>query len=198
MSVSTLNNTGVLLNNSLYVDMPVGIIIIWLSTSLPTDNTYLWCDGSIYSPTDYPDLYTVLENSYGGTTTQPRLPNLLNRAPIGGIVKGNIIDISLGSTEPTAVYNTTFLKTGGNSELDPSQFIHKHNVSGGPFISDVTSTKNTDNDSGGSNQNYYNNQSFNNGLTFGETSSSTHYPPHNKVNYIIFAGKKTNAISSKY
>ena len=197
MSTSILTKDGVYLNNSPLINLPVGVIFVWLATSLPTNN-YLWCDGSVYDPVEYVELYDVIGNSYGGTTASPMLPDLLNRAPIGGIVNGNNLDISLGSNEPPGVYNTTSLKTGGNSSLIPSQFIHTHSITGGPFITGVQNTNNTNNN--GPNENGYNNNNYNNDFTFGETGTSTpHFPPHLKVNYIIFAGKKTSTpTSNKY
>lgn len=198
MSISTLTEDGVFLNNSNIplIVLPVGVIFVWLSTSLPTTN-YLWCDGSIYNPDEYSELYQIIGTSYGGTTNSPRLPNLLNRAPIGGNISGNTLASTLGSSEPSSVYNTTNLKTGGNSSLSPSQFIHTHTVTGGPFINNITNTQNTDNDNGGVGT-YYSNNAFNGDFTFGETGTSTHFPPHIKVNYIIFAGKTTSATSNKY
>ena len=195
MSTSTLTKDGVFLNNSPLINLPVGVIFVWLSTTLPTNN-YLWCDGSIYDPVEYAELYNIIGNSYGGTTTSPNLPNLLNRAPIGGIVNGNALASTLGSNEPPNVYNTTYLKTGGNSSLSPSQFIHTHKVTGGPFITGIQNTQNTNNS--GPNENGYNDSAYNNNFTFGESDTSTeHFPPHIRVNYIIFAGKKTST-SNKY
>lgn len=194
MSTSKLTNDGVFLNNSPLIDLPVGVIFVWLSTTLPTTN-YLWCDGSTYDKVEYAELYNIISNSYGGTTTSPRLPNLLNRAPIGGVVKGNNLDISLGSNEPPDVYNATYLKTGGNSSLSPSQFIHTHSVRrynvDKEFVTDIQNTNNTDYDNGDILPGYDNGGSIGN-LTFGETGTSTHFPPHLRVNYIIFAGKKTS------
>lgn len=194
MSTSSLTKDGVFLNNTPVIDLPVGVIFVWLSTSLPTHN-YLWCDGSIYDPVEYAELYSVIGISYGGTSTSPRLPNLLNRAPIGGKVSGSAVLSTLGSNEPTDVYNTTHLKTGGNSSLLPSQFIHTHSVRrynvDKEFVTDIQNTNNTDYDNGDNLPGYDNGGSIGN-LTFGETGTSTHFPPHLRVNYIIFAGKKTS------
>lgn len=199
MSTSSLTKDGVFLNNTPVIDLPVGVIFVWLSTSLPTHN-YLWCDGSIYDPVEYAELYSVIGISYGGTSTSPRLPNLLNRAPIGGKVSGSAVLSTLGSNEPTDVYNTTHLKTGGNSSLLPSQFIHTHSVRrynvDHCFVNSITTVNNTDNDNGDQDPVYSqlpaNQNPYIGNLTFGETGTSTHFPPHLRVNYIIFAGKKTS------
>ena len=62
---------------------------------------YLECDGELYDAADYPDLYEVIEETYGGTgvsydastkvyTGQFRVPDLRNRKLVGtGVVDGN-------------------------------------------------------------------------------------------------------------
>jgi hypothetical protein len=43
----------------------------------------LLCDGQAYNRSDYPALSTVLASTYGGTTNQFNVPNLVNRVPQG-------------------------------------------------------------------------------------------------------------------
>lgn len=62
---------------------------------------YLECDGELYNAADFPDLYEVIEETYGGTgvtydaqtktyTGQFRVPDLRNRKLVGtGVVDGN-------------------------------------------------------------------------------------------------------------
>jgi len=78
--------------------MPIGGIIMWPYISglaVPTD--YLLCDGSTFSSTTYPDLYTIL-----GSTT---LPNLVDKMPRGHNSTYNGAHASGGADTVTLVSN---------------------------------------------------------------------------------------------
>ena len=192
---TTITSNDIKLNQLSYVDIPVGTILIWLSNTLPNTDTYLWCDGSTYSPSTYVELYNILGNRYGGTTVSPKLPNLTSRFPIGGVITGNNMATTLSSNEPSTVVNATE-QTGGNSSLLPSQFIHTHTVTSDPSIYSIAGhTNNTDYDN--DNRDDFDNASWHGTQTFGETGTSTHLPPYYSVDYIIYTGKKLN-VNNKY
>ncbi len=79
---------------------PVGSITAYAGGSEPYG--YLICDGSAFSPTMYPALFAVIGNTYGGTLTSPRLPNLQQRVPVGA--GGNY---ALGATGGKAEHTLT-------------------------------------------------------------------------------------------
>lgn len=47
------------------------------------DDGWLLCDGSSYDPQKYPDLYSKIGTTYGGTSSAPLLPDFRGRAPVG-------------------------------------------------------------------------------------------------------------------
>jgi microcystin-dependent protein len=58
-----------------------GIIQLFAGSSGP--DGYLICDGSLYNATDYPNLFSVIGYTYGGSTGQFNVPNLKGRVPVG-------------------------------------------------------------------------------------------------------------------
>ena len=44
---------------------------------------YLLCDGSVYDPDAYPELYAEIGTTWGGTAGSPLLPDFRGRAPVG-------------------------------------------------------------------------------------------------------------------
>ena len=54
---------------------PLGTVLSFAGQARP--NGYLLCDGASYKVTDYPDLYAVIGNTYGGDSTNFNVPNLV-------------------------------------------------------------------------------------------------------------------------
>lgn len=213
----SITNEGVFINNESLYSLPVGTIVIWLNETLPNTN-FLYCDGNSYSPTYYPDLYTVIQNSYGGSTTSPKLPDFTGRLPMGGDVTtagSTMIPNDEITLSPMPYTSNATLKTGGNSTMHASQLIHTHKVYGNQnYVTAIYNTTNTDwNDDA---ENYYNvggsynvtdkilgtqdivdaaadNQGSNTAATTAAAAEalqnqSSHRPPHKFVNYIIYVG----------
>lgn len=66
--------------------MPVGTIMMWGADALPSTNStndWLECLGQTVNILDYPALYAVIGNKFGGDETTFRLPDLINRVPVG-------------------------------------------------------------------------------------------------------------------
>lgn len=65
------------------VSREIGEIAMFASNALP--EKWLWCDGLLYSPTDYPLLYEKIGIMYGGNASIPnfRTPNFQSRSPMG-------------------------------------------------------------------------------------------------------------------
>lgn len=55
---------------------PLGTVLSFAGQARP--NGYLLCDGASYKVTDYPDLYAVIGNTYGGDGTNFNVPNLVD------------------------------------------------------------------------------------------------------------------------
>ena len=190
-----VRNTGITINNEDTFSLPVGSVIIWLSETPPTAN-YLYCDGSSFAASDYPHLYTIIGTSYGGTSTDPLLPDLTDRSPIGGEydTTGEMRD-TLDYT-PNTVDATT--KTGGSNTLNPNQLIHTHQVtsSNTKIIYAESNAKNGNLGSSGASIHdpwqKYGSTSYQDFVDEGTTESG-YMPPYNRVNYIIYAGYKTSS-----
>lgn len=61
---------------------PIGTIRFSASETVQDDE--LLCDGSVYSPTTYPDLYSKIGTKYGGTAGAPLLPDYIDKVIRGG------------------------------------------------------------------------------------------------------------------
>lgn len=55
--------------------VPIGTVLPYVGKTAPLN--YLLCDGSVYNKSDYPELYTLITNFNGNTTsTTFKTPNL--------------------------------------------------------------------------------------------------------------------------
>lgn len=62
----------------------VGEITLWAGSSPPDDTNLLLCDGTHYSNADYPDLWSIIGTTYGGTgATDFAVPDLRGNVVIG-------------------------------------------------------------------------------------------------------------------
>jgi len=62
----------------------VGELVLWAGANDPDAENLLLCDGSHYSSADYPDLWTVLGTTYGGTgSTDFAVPDLRGKVAMG-------------------------------------------------------------------------------------------------------------------
>jgi microcystin-dependent protein len=67
---------------------PVGSLIMFAGAAAPAD--WKLCDGSSLLSTDFPELFAIIGNTYGGTAPNFLLPDFRGRSPIG-----------VGSTTPS-------------------------------------------------------------------------------------------------
>lgn len=97
--------------------LPLGAIVIWSGSIAQVPDGYLVCDGSGYSPSDYPELSALIGTTFGGTAgTSFNVPDLKDR-----FVRGT----GPGATEPVG------------TQLTPS---HYHTLSQYSPSASVTST----------------------------------------------------------
>lgn len=91
--------------------VPVGTIIPYASTTLPSNNRFLYCDGSYVLNTSYPVLCATLTTSFGalstnGGSTYFKLPDLRGKVPFG-YTNTQVTDLSGNG------YTLTFATAGG-------------------------------------------------------------------------------------
>lgn len=115
---------------------------------------YLWCDGALYDPNDYTDLFNVISFSYGGNgSTTFAVPNFHNGVtgtyPVGGQncgleISGNIWSETTGCYVYNGSLNPTYPYTGGqyggSVDISINQVPdHYHNTHlGGNYISSAS------------------------------------------------------------
>ena len=61
--------------------LPIGSISIYPTINPPKN--YLRCDGSVFDINKYPELASVIGTTYGGTPSNPLLPNLSEKVIVG-------------------------------------------------------------------------------------------------------------------
>lgn len=91
----------------------IGTILLWGGDAINTDiDGYLLCNGQAVNIVDYPQLYTVIGSTYGGSGTVFNVPNFKKRFPLGA---DNSTNVSYRSTV-----------TGGVKQLTNAHFPHTH------------------------------------------------------------------------
>jgi len=99
-------------------DMPVGSIVAYAGSTAPEG--WLMCDGALYDVLAYPELFDIVEFTYGNNTAKSafRVPDLTGRVPVGA--------------KPLTWYCDKLGKTGGEATVSLTESempAHKHNVS---------------------------------------------------------------------
>lgn len=105
------------------LQVPVGMMLPYMSNTVLSIDGYLFCDGSAVSRTEYSRLFAVIGTTYGvgdGSTTF-NLPNTINRVMWGGNVAGQYIEAGLPNvsgesvlvmkslaSSPTGVFSSTY------------------------------------------------------------------------------------------
>jgi microcystin-dependent protein len=125
----------------LHLAMPIGTIQMYPKATAPTattnGGTWLVCNGGTLVRTDYPDLHTLITNSYGtypsGTTFL--LPDLRSRVPVGY----NTDTISGRSTRAIALGSGTETHTLLDAEIPR----HTHPISDSGHIHATSETAHT-------------------------------------------------------
>ena len=65
---------------------PIGTVLSFAGNTVP--HGYLLADGASYPTADYPDLYAVIGNTYGGDSTNFNVPNLVDKFVQGSTTSG--------------------------------------------------------------------------------------------------------------
>ena len=90
---------------------PLGTVLSFAGSNAP--NGYLLCDGKSYAVADYPHLYAVIGNTYGGDTENFNVPNLIDKFIQGSSTSGTEKEAGL----PNITGNVGYLKSVANTDL---------------------------------------------------------------------------------
>ncbi len=112
------SDTQAALEAQFVADMPIGSIVAYAGSEAPQG--WLLCDGALYATSDYPELFEVVEFTYGSNPAKTAfgVPDLTGRVPVG--------------VKPFSWYCNELGQTGGEEQvtLTESQMpSHKHDVS---------------------------------------------------------------------
>ena len=117
-------NTGLSrIDELLALALPIGTIQMYTKSTAPTattnGGTWLVCDGSSKVRTDYPDLHTLITNTYGAYPSGSTflLPDLRSRVPVGY----NTDTITGRSTRAIALGSGTETHTLADAEIPKHQ-----------------------------------------------------------------------------
>ena len=99
----------------------IGQITIFEGSTPPTN--WVWCDGTEYPTTEYPELFGFIGYTYGGSGDNFAVPNCLGKIPYGAD----------NTSILTATFEGSSVSSGGNRNVNPAQLAtHNHNVSISP------------------------------------------------------------------
>jgi len=147
-------NTGLSrIDELLALALPIGTIQMYTKSTAPTattnGGTWLVCDGSPKVRNDYPDLHTLITNTYGAYPSASTflLPDLRSRVPVGY----NVDTITGRSTRAIALGSGTETHTLANTEIPK----HTHPITDAghvhPIDPDITHDHTGSNSGGTSN-----------------------------------------------
>lgn len=94
-----------------YSTCPIGTVLSYAGQTVP--NGYLLADGTSYPTTEYPDLYAVIGNTYGGDTENFNVPNLVDKFIQGSTTSGTEKEAGL----PNITGNVGYLKSVADTDL---------------------------------------------------------------------------------
>ena len=167
------------------VTTDIGTILLYAGTTINNiSNNFLLCDGTSHEIADYPELFGIIGDKYGGTVTHFNVPNFKLRIPIGPKENVNTID-----------YQGAPVIQSGNDLIEDSQMKHSHSLSGRGLL---VETQSGDYDPIGSSwsdarsrvsntSRIYNDETSNNLDGNNETNGTRikYYPKYTSLNYII-------------
>ena len=119
--MSELNKSFMIINGQIigatgekvYSTSPIGTVLSYAGQTAP--NGYLLCNGASYLVKDYPDLYAVIGNTYGGDSTNFNVPNLVDKFIQGSTTSGKEKEAGL----PNIVGSLGMTDSGGSGGMTP-------------------------------------------------------------------------------
>lgn len=92
-------NSIVGLSDKNFSTLHVGCVIPFAGNADNIPRGYLLCDGASYKVVDYPHLYAVIGNTYGGDSTNFNVPNLVDKFIQGSTTSGTEKEAGLPNIE---------------------------------------------------------------------------------------------------
>ena len=154
---------------------PIGTVLSFAGQTAP--NGYLLCNGASYKVVDYPDLYAVIGNTYGGDTENFNVPNLVDKFIQGSTTSGEEKEAGLPNITGTFYHDP-------NVKLSLSGAF---SYTGGSFI-------NLQNDAANKNSGYVSFDASKSNPIYG--NSTTVQPPALTMVYIIKAFHTNEGVDS--
>lgn len=103
--------------------VPVGTVVYFSAASAP--DGYLVCNGGSYSSTTYADLYAVIGTTFGGNSTNFKVPNLIDKVAWG--------NATVGTSKSAGLPNIT-----GNAGYGDANAMKNAKVLDGAFVAGPT------------------------------------------------------------
>lgn len=178
------NGTAVgALGDKYFSNAPIGVIQAFSGQTAPYG--YLLCNGASYKVADYPDLYAVIGNTYGGDSTNFNVPNLVDKFIEGSTASGTEKEAGLPNITGTFYHDPNVTST----------------LSGAFFSYKRGNSRNLQNDAANAGSGYVNFDASKSNPIYG--NSDTVQPPALTMVYIIKAfhtneGVDSDGISDEY
>ena len=168
-------NNIVGLSDKNFSTCPIGTVLSFAGQTAP--HGYLLCDGASYKVADYPDLYAVIGNTYGGDTENFNVPSLVDKFIQGSTTSGEEKEAGLPN-----ITGTFYHDTNATSSLS------------GAFSYTTGSSRNLQNDAANSRSGYISFDASKSNAIYG--NSDTVQPPALTMVYIIKAFHTNEGVDS--
>ena len=155
---------------------PIGTVQAFSGNTIP--HGYLLADGASYKVADYPDLYAVVGNTYGGDTENFNVPNLVDKFIQGSTASGTEKEAGLPN-----ITGTFYHDTNATSSLSGAFFSYTRGNS-----------RNLQNDEANANSGYVSFDASKSNAIYG--NSDTVQPPALTMVYIIKAFHTNEGVDS--
>jgi microcystin-dependent protein len=163
--------TGVIEERVIIMAVPIGTVLIWPGAASAIPDGYVLCDGRTFPNTTYPQLFSIIGQSYGGTGSTYSVPRLIGRVPIGLDPLGTTVPAASarGVTGGAATHTLTVAEIPAHAHAVP-------NLSGGGGTQNLQTTNTS-----------VPNRTPATTSTTGGGAAHNNMPPYLVVNYMIKA-----------
>lgn len=165
---------------------PVGSLQAYAGASAPTG--WLLCDGTSYTTAAYPELYSVLGYTYGGSGSNFNVPDLRGRVPMGAGTGTGLNASGTGAPTGTAQTARTRGEWGGeethlNTAAESGMPAHLHTFDRGEWVAAASAGS----AAGAWAATKYTTQNTSTASAVNATNRHNNVPPFLVTNYIIKA-----------